>query len=462
MSYGHEFSDRLNPFLVKELRQGLRGKIYLTLFLVLVLVLSVHAISVMDEPTTSRSGATWFNAIVFLTLGVFLPLNGLGAVGEERRGRKIELVMLTRVNARGVVLGKWITGAIQSLTLAAIIAPFIVLRYFSGGVNFVDDLAFLGFAVCVGLLFSALTLCASAFIREGMPVIGALIRGAILIGSLWFGLMMAFQFTSMFRHSSIQMYQPMLGALAALVIGAPLLLEIAAARLSPEAENHDGVIRLISVLAAAATFGVICAFNNGSGWNTTGAVFFAFILLILANAFTLFTNPVAQLEYRTPFDRFGKVGRRLGKIFLTPGWHAGFAFALIALPVFVAALWLTSDKPDQERFSLTMLQQWSALLWPLALINLLPVRPSLRFGAWLGLQGAGILLAILAHSQRWMGKELFDIVPTTGLFNMNNNMSSFPAQLGVVITILGVTLGVIIGVNRRRREARPGDAYQQA
>lgn len=457
MSYGHEFSDRLNPFLVKELRQGLRGKVYLTLFLVLIAVLSIHAIGVMDEQAMNNAGAMWFNAIVFLALGIFLPLNSLGAVGEERRGRKIELVMLTRVNARGVVLGKWITGAIQSVTLAAIIAPFIVLRYFSGGVNFLDDLAFLGFTLCLGLLFSALTLCASAFLREGMPVIGAIIRGGILLGSLWFGLAAAFGLAGLFRSSSVEMYLPLLAALAALAIGAPLLLEIAAARLSPEAENHDGVIRLLSVPASAATFGVIYSLSK----ETRFAIGCAFTLLILTNAFTLFGNPVAQLDYRTPLDRFGSFGRRVGKIFLTPGWHGGFAFALLTLPIFVTGMWL-AGKSDQDKAVLVLLQFWSALLWPLVFLNLLPMRTTLRFGAWLGLQGAGILLAILAQTQRLTDKNHFDFVPTTGLFNLTNNTASMPAQLGVGITILGVVLSLVIGANLRRREARAGVAYQQA
>jgi hypothetical protein len=456
MSYGHEFSDRLNPFLVKELRQGLRGKVHLTIFLVLILALCVHAMAVMGDPDMNNSGAMGFNAIVLITLGVLVPLNGLGAVGEERRGRKIELVMLTRVNARGVILGKWFTGAIQSVTLAAIIAPFIVARYFSGGANF---------ALSVGLLFSAFTLCASAFVREGMPVIGALIRGGILIGSLWFGLMAAFGISSAFRNSAIEMYRLLIGAVAALLIGAPLLLEIASSRLAPEAENHDGVIRLLSVPGAAATFGVFYAFTQSmSGSAMVAGLFFAFILSILANGFTLFTNPVAQLDYRTPLDRFGVVGGRIGKTFLTPGWHAGFAFALLVLPIFAGSAWLAAPAadPGPMEASLAILQLWSAFLWPIALINLLPVRHSLRFGAWLGLQGAGIVLAILANTQRWMDKKLFDLVPTTGLFNMNNNTASMPAAVGVTLTLLGVIVSMMIGTNLRRREARSGSSYQQA
>lgn len=140
---GHEFSDRLNPFLVKELRQGLRGRGYLALFLLLILVLTIQALFAIDirEGAYRNEMDGLFRAITVFTLAVLLPLNLLGAIHEERRGRKIELVMLSRVSARGVVFGKWLVVVLQAATLTSLVAPFVVFRYFSGGTNFLNDIA---------------------------------------------------------------------------------------------------------------------------------------------------------------------------------------------------------------------------------------------------------------------------------------------------------------------------------
>lgn len=455
MSHGYDFSDRLSPFLVKELRQGLRGKVYLALFLLLTLALAVYSIAFIgDDPANaSRGERGLFNAIIFIAIAVLLPLNALGAIGEERRGRKIELVMLSRVKARGVIAGKWLTAAMQSCMLTALIAPFVVLRYFAGGVDMTTDIVLLAFSLFCGLTFTAVTLCASAFLTETHPVIGGLLRGIILLVSLWVGLWGAFALGEPFGISRDHLPM-MLTALATLVISVPVFLEITASRLAPEAENHDGVIRLLGIVAALATVGVTVAFNATPDALRGGTMFGGFIILACL-LFTVFGVPLEQITYRTPTDRFGSLGRLVGKAYLSPGMIAGFTFALTVLPVAALCLWFAGNgSSKQESMTLALCQFWAAALWPLIPIHCLRLHGARRFVVWLLLQLAGGIVAILAHTQHIMDKSLFDILPTTALFNLKHNTASTGAMLGMGITFLLVAFTVFFSLVRRARTPR--------
>lgn len=187
MFQGHDYPDRLNPFLVKELRVGLRAKGYVTVFLFLLAALTVHALAMADNPDGARFGGAIFKAIVYLTLVFIMPLCSLGALAEERRGRKLEPLILSPLTARGLVYGKWLVVASQSVVLASLTAPFIVIQYFNGGVNIADDLAYLVIVLCTGLVFTAVTLAASGLLRENNSVINILIRVITVFGLIYAG-----------------------------------------------------------------------------------------------------------------------------------------------------------------------------------------------------------------------------------------------------------------------------------
>jgi ABC-type transport system involved in multi-copper enzyme maturation permease subunit len=187
MMPGHEYSDGLNPFLVKELRAGFRAKSYVTVFLCLLAALTVHALAMTDNPDAAFFAGPVFNVILHLTLVLFIPLGSLGAIAGERSGRKLEPLILSPLTARDLVYGKWLVVAIQSGVPASLTAPFIVIRHFNGGVNVVNDLAHIVIALCTGWVFSAVTLCASGLMREDTPFISIIIRVVAAPGLLYAG-----------------------------------------------------------------------------------------------------------------------------------------------------------------------------------------------------------------------------------------------------------------------------------
>ena len=106
-----DFADWLSPMLVKELRQGVRTRVFVLLFILLQLLMLLDLVA---EPARRRHRAGRLGRHgVFLDHGggcpslVILPIGGLNAVGGEIKANTLELIFLTRLTAFRIVFGKW-------------------------------------------------------------------------------------------------------------------------------------------------------------------------------------------------------------------------------------------------------------------------------------------------------------------------------------------------------------------
>lgn len=242
----HDFSDRLSPFLVKELRAGLRTRGYQAIFLVSLTGLTVFGILSLNTPELVDETAGVIHGTLFTLLAVIMPFLSLDAIAAERRGKKLEPLILSPLTGRNVVHGKWIIAALQSAMLAAIVTPFLVLRYFSGGADIVADLGLTLIAFSAGLVGNAFMLCASGLLRENHGALNALVKVVATLMMLYGGgiasaMFMAIGFLDRFNTAAIAPFV-LLGALFAAFV----LLEIAALMLgsnfgSPMWKSGGGV-----------------------------------------------------------------------------------------------------------------------------------------------------------------------------------------------------------------------------
>ena len=135
-----DFSDRISPMLVKELRQGMRAKTFIVVFLSLqvflaVMLFSARSLGLGDQVGSMVSGIIFtFFAIAVL---IVQPLRGISALASEVKGNTIDMMVLTRLSAWRIVFGKWVAIVSQSALLLATIIPYLILRYFFGGMNLV-------------------------------------------------------------------------------------------------------------------------------------------------------------------------------------------------------------------------------------------------------------------------------------------------------------------------------------
>ncbi|MEM9480881.1 MAG: ABC transporter permease subunit [Verrucomicrobiota bacterium] len=145
-----DFPDFFSPVIVKELRQGVRAKSFLVPFVLvqLAMILALGFDGFGSEFTqTSRGGTFFFNpwqelayqsafwGLLYPLMMFAVPYRGLQAVNSEKDDRNGELVLLTRMTRWKLISGKWI--ALSALGLVTIVSslPYLLARYFLGGMN---------------------------------------------------------------------------------------------------------------------------------------------------------------------------------------------------------------------------------------------------------------------------------------------------------------------------------------
>ncbi len=157
---GDDFPSWLNPMVVKELRQGVQSGAFAWTFIGLQAVMFLTlTLTVTSFEPGDRSGRMTLEFFFWPVIGaavlLIIPLRGLGAISGEQAGSKLDLVLLTRLSATRIVLGKWLAFAAQAALIVTAILPYVVLRYFFGSVNVLSDLAIIGWLFAGSMIVAA-------------------------------------------------------------------------------------------------------------------------------------------------------------------------------------------------------------------------------------------------------------------------------------------------------------------
>jgi hypothetical protein len=321
-----EFSDKLSPMLVKELRQGLRAKTFVILFLALQGLLCVVLLSAIGASSDGDSGPSVSKVIFFffsLAALVAQPLRGVGALHNEIKGSTIDLMVLTRLGSWRIVLGKWVAIVSQTGLLLMAIVPYLILRYFFGRMDLFAELLLLALIFFGSAVFTALTVGLSA-------ISSILVRGLLPLGIAIYlgGGIMAITFDNdlkdLIEICTLQEKGTGWALLCFLAIGGYLgwmALAMGASMIAPMAENHSTSRRLVA-LGMVALLGLI-------GWlaEIPREPLAVMLMLVGVPAVTIaLTEPLQLLPpICRPFLRFGGLGKLAGR-FLYPGWPSGVVF----------------------------------------------------------------------------------------------------------------------------------------
>ncbi|NNE91375.1 MAG: hypothetical protein HKN23_06990 [Verrucomicrobiales bacterium] len=358
-----DFSDKLSPMLVKELRQGMRTNLFTIAFILLqaFMVLCMLIGSAEQGDDTTRF-FFWF--FVITAMLVVQPIRGFGALSTEMTLNTMDLIQLTRLGAWRITFGKWAAIVAQSLLLITGILPYVVMRYFLGGVNLFQELLMIFYVILGSMLLTAMTVGFSSF-KSVLLRVALLIGGGIGFSTLM-GIVSAVYVTSAFTGMAPRSYfWESIGMVLAAAYATYYLLDLGASRIAPESANHSSRKRLISmafilVMLCLPFFGVEQAFS----FVTAGIV----IALVGIDAIT--ESPTVLPGVLRPFSR--NAITRLAAGVLVPGWHTGLRFFLICVAVFVGALFIHVD-----RSNFFDMQNWlgtvaavASITFPLLIIHL--------------------------------------------------------------------------------------------
>lgn len=132
----------MNPILVKELRQSLRSRWFEILFLWLCGCLTL--ITAVGTSIESRTGATIvFWIAVAATFHLLLPLRTVLSARDDRQVGNFELIRVTGVSAEGMASQRLTALLFHTLIFASFVLPHVILRYFLGGIDLIDELQYL-------------------------------------------------------------------------------------------------------------------------------------------------------------------------------------------------------------------------------------------------------------------------------------------------------------------------------
>lgn len=347
-----DFSDRLSPMLVKELRQGLKSHVFTWGLIAMQLALVIAAIMSM-EGENDRDVNSFFWWSVAGPVCVILPLRVANALRDETSANTLDTLLLTHLSAWRITLGKWLATCALQLLVAVTALPYLILRYFSGGVNMPMEIAWLGLFVLFGTVVTAVMLGLSWF-----PYF--LVRAIIMLGVL-FGAAGACggvidEMISRNDYGLDEFYREMSwpGIPYFLTLACYLAfycLDLGAARLAPLSENRATRRRIVGLIVL-----LVCGISALLRWNITStsgsyshaenALVMAILLvgvMLLPAVQALSERPVNLAPVLMPFARRGLRGRIAGLFFL-PGWHSGVFYALFVLGAAGAlALWLAME-----------------------------------------------------------------------------------------------------------------------
>ena len=348
-------SDRLSPIVVKEVRQIVRGREFNYSFMVsLVVGLLVAFFGAANASADSGTTGQWvFTALTacLALLGIaIVPFGAFNALRNERLEQTMDLITVTSLSARKVIVGKLLAQAVKLATLFAGMAPFVATSFLLGGIDFFTIVLSLAIVFFVSLWICAAALLMSAAAKargmSGVLLVGGgfvlvlFFGGATIINRILFGFARTGSFSlSLSTPSRADGWWALAIFLTVGTLSLINLVLLAENRLSSPVENKATALRIgffAQFLAIIGGFTAIAHFTRVTGAVEPLAVFGLLHLAIVA-VFTVTEDfPVSRRVWR----RIEAPSRWswLWTI-LWPGGGRGAAYVLLQMGLLVLAVW---------------------------------------------------------------------------------------------------------------------------
>ncbi len=189
-----DFPDKLAPVFVRDLRQGLRSQVLVWAFLVIqatalmTLLIDWGLARGFDLGSIGIAVPSVFLGVVGTVFSLLLPLTQFGALQSELgRGRNIELLLCSQLSRWQIVRGKFFVACSLSGLLLISLVPFLLIRYFIGGVELVENVSQVAALWMGNATMNAIVIGASGFanyITRGFVILLASIAHTITVATV--------------------------------------------------------------------------------------------------------------------------------------------------------------------------------------------------------------------------------------------------------------------------------------
>ena len=331
------WSDRLSPILIKEFRQGLRSQLFTWAFMLIHVFMVAGLLFNLGMGSSSGRRAeaeVLFWVMVSAPLLLFLPFGAMSSISLERRDGTLDLLQLAHQKTFRLILGKWLGHAALTLLLVLAISPYMVLRYYIGGMDVFSDLqTLLLILLASGLLTAIAILCSSYNVHPMRQWLTFLVLSFVFLMCTQ-GLVLGLNAMSgrglglgHEEFSGLLGYIPFVG-LSLLF----LLLKWATIQVAPETEDHGYALRWFYIAFMLGNI-LFCCLNSSR--TVQGMMFFTALIMTLVVNLRGLTEPPAH--YAGQVTRFCKCGwiHDLHAFFMAPGWATAFFFVLLSLGLLI-------------------------------------------------------------------------------------------------------------------------------
>lgn len=453
-----DFGDWLSPMVVKEIRQTLRRRTFVWPFVIFHGLLALLGIigAALGESSQKMPDITgaMFWVLAGALLLVLIPMSGLTAIFAEKKANTLELLLLSGLSPWRIVLGKWAAVVGQELIVFFSMIPYVVLRYFLGGVALVEETQTILIMLGAGCVVGAVAVSMSALFSPAM-------RGLVLLILVVVGLSGSGTFVR--SGTSLSPSGGGLGAgwsdVAMVIVTSGLLtwlaLEFAAARIASPAENHALRIRL-GAMAAAGLIIVLLVLGEIGSFSISNLMEFAMLVLMVVY-YTAATASVFEPLRALPvlYRPMGRIWglRAMMPCLFAPGWPSGLIFALLTLvPLKLAILWSQAASSDSSAILVNSLSIAGSWTWPLALYLTVFPKTKSPIGIYLGLHALSGLIMALVAAVGGIGLGLEDLAEDIGFIPLCGFLGSIPGkQLSPVSAVIGTSFSLLLLVIHYRR-----------
>ncbi len=390
--------------LVKELRQGMRANTFTAVFLGMQLLLGILLGVALLASESERTGEMVSGIIMtFFVICVVLiqPLRGMNALSSEMRDHTIDLMTITRLTAWRIVLGKWIAIVSQSALLFVTIIPYLLMRYFFGGMNLLGEMTILICLFATSMALTALTVglsaCTLGMVRTLLPIALLLFMFSTMMGMRL--MISAGGGSRGFFGGPTSTGDAVLGLVVILGILAYLghqALSMGTSLIAPAAENHAMTRRLITLVSV---IGLVVAglfeFRNMDEILQFGLLVLVVPAMVIALSESSHVAPGLVARYQ----KRGGLGK-LAAVFLLPGPASGYFFSLLLVAMVAATACgvLSRHSPLTEDNFIRMLGLWGTLLFPAALMRFFHRGDGQRIGPYVLLLAASLLICAILQT----------------------------------------------------------------
>lgn len=258
-----DIPEHLSPLLVKEIRQSLRTRAFTLSFAGYHVLMLAILLTYGSFDGNSKDSAILLFAAAFPM--IFIPAVRAGdALNSEIRGKTMEMLYLSRLDAWRIVWGKWVGSIVMIFLFFSSSLPYVVARYFISRGNFLNDLMVMTALAAAASVLSAMTLCISSALPK-IPFASAF-RGFLGLGCAIGGTIGLFSIASvlLFEERIFGTSDALMPVLA-VALQAPavvfLMLSLSASGIAPESENHARSRRLC-ILASLILGCLAFSFND--------------------------------------------------------------------------------------------------------------------------------------------------------------------------------------------------------